>query len=100
MSAPKSEPVRPIRALLRGLAAMAALRDGAALTVTDVARRARLPRTTAYRVLETLRQGGHVDRDAQDRYHLTALGAALDAGQPRAAVNGRGHGAANGAEAA
>lgn len=68
MSVVKSDPVRPIRSLLRGLDALAALKDGDGLTVTETAKRARLPRTTAYRVLETLRLGGYVERDADDRY--------------------------------
>ncbi len=57
---------RPIRALLRGLAALEALNEGDGLSVTDVARHVKLPRTTAYRILETLRAGGYVVRDAND----------------------------------
>jgi hypothetical protein len=66
------EPVRPIRALLRGLEALAVLSNSRGLTVTETARRARLPRTTAYRILETLRAGGYVARDEDDRYILAA----------------------------
>jgi len=62
------EAVRPIRALLRGLQAMAALKGSRGLTVTETARRAKLPRTTTYRILETLRTGGYVLRDEHDRY--------------------------------
>lgn len=66
------EPVRPIRALLRGLEALHALNKRDGLTVTEVADRARLPRTTAYRILETLRHGGFVVRDdMDDRYRPT-----------------------------
>jgi IclR family transcriptional regulator, mhp operon transcriptional activator len=66
------EPVRPIRALLRGLEALHALNQRDGLTVTEVADRARLPRTTAYRILETLRHGGFVVRDEMDdRYRPT-----------------------------
>lgn len=66
------EPVRPIRALLRGLEALHALNQRDGLTVTEVADRARLPRTTAYRILETLRHGGFVIRDEMDdRYRPT-----------------------------
>jgi IclR family mhp operon transcriptional activator len=64
--------VRPIRALLRGLDALQELnlRNGA--TVTDIAKAIKLPRTTAYRVLETLCIAGLVVRDvADDRYRLT-----------------------------
>lgn len=83
MHAVKSEPVRPIRALLRGLQALAALTAGEGLTVTETARRARLPRTTAYRVLETLRLGGYVERDSDDRYRATAKAAELSLGSPQ-----------------
>lgn len=67
-----TESTRPIRALLRGLDALAVLnrRDGA--TVSEVATEIRLPRTTTYRVLETLCAAGYVFRDpADERYRLT-----------------------------
>ncbi len=63
---------RPIRALLRGLDALAALnlRDGG--TVSDMAADIKVPRTTAYRILETLCLAGYAFRDpADDRYRLT-----------------------------
>ncbi|MBS0398185.1 MAG: helix-turn-helix domain-containing protein [Proteobacteria bacterium] len=63
---------RPIRALTRGLEALAALnlRNGA--TVSEVAQEIRLPRTTVYRILETLCESGFTFRDnADDRYRLT-----------------------------
>lgn len=63
---------RPIRALLRGLDALAALnlRDGG--TVSDLAADTEVPRTTAYRILETLCLAGYAFRDpADDRYRLT-----------------------------
>jgi IclR family mhp operon transcriptional activator len=68
------ESTRPIRALMRGLDAMTVLnsRDGA--TVSEVAQEIRLPRTTVYRILETLCNAGFVFRDAvDDRYRLTVL---------------------------
>lgn len=68
------ESTRPIRALLRGLDALAVLnlRNGA--TVTEVAGEIGLPRTTTYRVLETLCTAGYVFRDpADDRYRLTIM---------------------------
>ncbi|GIU67695.1 helix-turn-helix domain-containing protein [Candidatus Phycosocius spiralis] len=68
----QSESVRPIRALLRGLEALSALNGQDGMTVTEVAERALLPRTTAYRILETLCQGGFVVRDEMDdRYRPT-----------------------------
>lgn len=63
---------RPIRALIRGLDALAALnlRDGC--TVSDMAADIRVPRTTAYRILETLCLAGYAVRDqSDDRYRLT-----------------------------
>jgi IclR family mhp operon transcriptional activator len=68
------ESTRPIRALTRGLDTLTVLnlRDGA--TVSEVAQEIRLPRTTVYRILETLCNAGFVFRDAADeRYRLTIL---------------------------
>ena len=75
------ESTRPIRALMRGLDALTVLnsRDGA--TVSEVAHEIRLPRTTVYRILETLCDAGFVFRDAaDDRYRLTILVRALSGG--------------------
>jgi IclR family mhp operon transcriptional activator len=66
---------------MRGLDALTVLnlRDGA--TVSEVAHEIRLPRTTAYRILETLCNAGFVFRDAaDDRYRLTILVRALSDG--------------------
>jgi IclR family mhp operon transcriptional activator len=66
------ESTRPIRALIRGLDALTVLnlRNGA--TVSEVASEIKLPRTTTYRILETLSHAGYVYRDAtDDRYRLT-----------------------------
>src|SRR6202051_4310494 len=66
------ESTRPIRALRRGLDALTVLnlRDGA--TVSEVAQEIRLPRTTVYRILESLCNSGFIFRDAaDDRYRLT-----------------------------
>ena len=65
---------RPIRALIRGLDALTVLnlRNGA--TVSEVAQEIKLPRTTTYRILETLSHAGYVYRDANDdRYRLTIM---------------------------
>jgi len=59
---------------MRGLDTLAALnlRDGA--TVSEVVHEIRLPRTTVYRILETLCDAGFVYRNAaDDRYRLTIL---------------------------
>jgi IclR helix-turn-helix domain len=72
MQPANQEAVRPIRALLRGLEAIAVLSASRGLTVTETARRAKLPRTTTYRILETLRSGGYVTRDEHDRYLIAS----------------------------
>ena len=72
---------RPIRALTRGLDALTILnlRDGA--TVSEIAHEIRLPRTTVYRILETLCTSGFVYRDtADERYRITAMVQSLSAG--------------------
>jgi IclR family transcriptional regulator, mhp operon transcriptional activator len=66
---------------MRGLDALAVLnvRDGA--TVSEVAHEIHLPRTTVYRILETLCTAGYVFRDASDdRYRLTIRVRALSSG--------------------
>lgn len=68
------ESTRPIRALIRGLDALTVLnlRNGA--TVSEIAQEIRLPRTTTYRILETLSHAGYVYRDStDDRYRLTIM---------------------------
>jgi IclR family transcriptional regulator, mhp operon transcriptional activator len=75
------ESTRPIRALMRGLDALTVLnqRDGA--TVSEVAHEIHLPRTTVYRILETLCDAGFIFRDgADDRYRLTIQVRALSDG--------------------
>lgn len=63
---------RPIRALLRGLDVLTTLNLHNGATVTEIADVIRLPRTTTYRILETLGTAGYVYRDeADDRYRLT-----------------------------
>jgi len=55
------------------------MRDGA--TVSEVAQEIRLPRTTVYRILETLCDAGFVFRDGNDdRYRLTIQVRALSDG--------------------
>ncbi len=75
------ESTRPIRALMRGLDALMVLniRDGA--TVSEIAHEIRLPRTTVYRILETLCSAGFVFRDRRDdRYRLTVMVRSLSGG--------------------
>jgi len=57
---------------MRGLDALQTLNVRNGATVTDVAKAVGLPRTTAYRVLETLCASGYAVRDpADERYRLT-----------------------------
>jgi IclR family transcriptional regulator, mhp operon transcriptional activator len=68
------ESTRPIRALIRGLEALAVLNRREAATVSEVTSEIKLPRTTTYRILETLSQAGYVYRDPNDdRYRLTVM---------------------------
>ena len=65
---------RPIRALIRGLEALAVLNRRNGATVSEVTSEIKLPRTTTYRILETLSEAGYVYRDpADDRYRLTLM---------------------------
>lgn len=59
-----------VQALLRGLEILRLLNVEPALTVTDIARKVRLARITAYRLLETLERHGYVARDDDKRYRL------------------------------
>lgn len=75
------EPIRPIRALIRGLDVLTVLnvRDGA--TIAEIAQEIRLPRTTVYRIVETLCNAGFVFRDeGDDRYRLTLRVRSLSGG--------------------
>jgi IclR family mhp operon transcriptional activator len=75
------ESTRPIRALIRGLDALRVLNSCDGATVSEVAQEIRLPRTTVYRILETLCGAGFVFRDASDdRYRLTIMVRALSSG--------------------
>ncbi len=68
------ESTRPIRALMRGLDTLAVLNLRDAATVSEVVHEIGLPRTTVYRILETLCDAGFVYRNAaDDRYRLTIL---------------------------
>jgi IclR family transcriptional regulator, mhp operon transcriptional activator len=62
----RRESTRPIRALKRGLEVLTELNRLERAAINTLAAAVRLPRTTTYRVLETLRLAGYVDRDEQD----------------------------------
>ena len=65
---------RPIRALLRGLEVLHVLNKQNGATVSEVASTIDLPRTTTYRILETLCVAGYAYRAASDdRYRLTIM---------------------------
>jgi IclR family mhp operon transcriptional activator len=65
---------RPIRALLRGLEVLHVLNRHNGSTVSEVASEIDLPRTTTYRILETLCVAGYAYRAASDdRYRLTIM---------------------------
>ncbi|MCK6370478.1 MAG: helix-turn-helix domain-containing protein [Gammaproteobacteria bacterium] len=65
---------RPIRALQRGLEVLHVLNLHNGATVSEVAAAIDLPRTTTYRILETLCIAGYAYRAASDeRYRLTIL---------------------------
>jgi len=60
------ESTRPIRALNRGLEVLTELNRLERAAINTLATAVRLPRTTTYRILETLRLAGYVDRDPHD----------------------------------
>lgn len=65
---------RPIRALLRGLEVLHVLNLHNGATVSEVAAAIDLPRTTTYRILESLCVAGYAYRAVSDeRYRLTIL---------------------------
>lgn len=60
------ESTRPIRALNRGLKVLAALNRLERAPINVLADAAGLPRTTTFRILETLRLDGYLERDPHD----------------------------------
>jgi IclR family mhp operon transcriptional activator len=72
---------RPIRALNRGLDVLTALNRLERAAINTLANAVDLPRTTTYRILETLRLAGYVERDAHDDcYRPTIMVRALSDG--------------------
>jgi IclR family mhp operon transcriptional activator len=72
---------RPIRALNRGLEVLTELNRLERAAINTLASAVGLPRTTTYRILETLRLAGYVDRDPHDEcYRPTILVRALSDG--------------------
>ena len=75
------ESTRPIRALNRGLEVLTELNKLERAAINTLAAAVRLPRTTTFRILETLRVAGFVERDAHDDcYRPTIMVRALSVG--------------------
>jgi IclR family transcriptional regulator, mhp operon transcriptional activator len=75
------ESTRPIRALHRGLDVLTELNRLERAAINTLAAAVRLPRTTTYRILETLRLAGYVARDPHDDcYQPTIMVRALSDG--------------------
>src|SRR5258707_5052879 len=75
------ESTRPIRALNRGLEVLTHLNRLERAAINTLANAVDLPRTTTYRILETLRLAGYVERDPHDDcYHPTLMVRALSNG--------------------
>jgi IclR family mhp operon transcriptional activator len=75
------ESTRPIRALNRGLDVLTELNRLERAAINTLSAAVRLPRTTTYRILETLRLAGYVDRDPHDDcYRPTIMVRALSDG--------------------
>lgn len=75
------EATRPIRALSRGLYMLAELNRLERAPIHTLAGAVRLPRTTTFRILETLRLAGYVERDTHDDcYRPTIMVRALSDG--------------------
>ncbi len=75
------ESTRPIRALHRGLDVLTELNRLERAAINTLASAVGLPRTTTYRILETLRLAGYVDRDPHDDcYRPTIMVRALSDG--------------------
>ena len=60
-----------ISSLAKGLRIMELLAEKQQLTVSAVARHLGIHRAGSHRFLATLRELGYVEKDAEDRYHLT-----------------------------
>src|SRR5271154_5728569 len=63
------QPTRPIRALSRGLEVLAELNRRERAPIHTLSSAVRLPRTTTFRILETLRFAGFIERDVHDDYY-------------------------------
>lgn len=69
-----------VKSLLKGLACLSVVNKHNGLNVAQVAQRLRIPKSTAYRVLETLCRGGYVVRDLDNLYRATSFVRTLSSG--------------------
>src|SRR4030088_406547 len=67
------ESTRPIRALNRGLQVLIELNRLRRAPINTLANSVDLPRTTTYRILETLRLAGYLERDINDNCYLPTI---------------------------
>jgi IclR family transcriptional regulator, mhp operon transcriptional activator len=67
------ESTRPIRALNRGLQVLIELNRLRRAPINTLANSVDLPRTTTYRILETLRLAGYLERDVNDDCYLPTI---------------------------
>ena len=69
----RQDQTRPIRALNRGLDVLTELNRLERAAINTLASATRLPRTTTYRILETLRLAGYVARDTHDDHYRPTI---------------------------
>lgn len=69
-----------VKSLLKGLSCLSVVNKHNGLNVAQVAQRLRIPKSTAYRVLETLCRGGYVVRDLDNLYRATSFVRTLSSG--------------------
>jgi IclR family mhp operon transcriptional activator len=69
-----------VKSLLKGLSCLALVNRNSGLNVADMARQLQVPKSTAYRILETLCHGGYVIRDPDGLYRATSFVRTLSSG--------------------
>jgi len=82
---PRDDAVTPskpklVKSLLKGLGCLALVNSRNGVSVVDAALQLRLPKSTAYRILETLCRGGYAVREPDGLYRATSLVRSLSAG--------------------
>jgi IclR family mhp operon transcriptional activator len=69
-----------VKSLLKGLGCLSVVNKHSGLNVAQVAQRLNIPKSTAYRILETLCHGGYVVRDLDNLYRATSFVRTLSSG--------------------